>query len=247
MEDTLRAFVVALACTAVFAGTRDDGIPDQVYVEYARGFAPYTPKLEATLEGGKRQFATAVMIDDHWAVTAAHVVDNVKGVCLISGTTRHCIDEIVVHKDWADKFGKDDIALLRSAKSFGLSFYPDLTTGEEKAGDTVSIVGYGITGRLSTGYDTHDDLLRAGTQTIERFENSLIICEARRKSSPFEFCIAPGDSGGPLFCRGRLAGINSITMRSGRGGLRSREGEETGHTRVSLYRDWIRGVMEAGK
>ena len=143
--------------------------------------------------------------------------------------------------------GRDDIALLKSSKPFGLSFYPALATGEENVGDTVSIVGYGITGRLSTGYDTVDNVLRAGTNTIERFENSLIICEARRKSSPFEYCISPGDSGGPLFCRGRLAGINSITMRAGRGGLRSREGEETGHTRVSLYREWIKGVMEGGK
>ena len=247
MENTLRAFVVAFACTAVFAGTRDDGIADSVYLEYASGFAPYTPRLEAHLEGGKKHYATAVMIDDHWAVTAAHVVDGVEGVCLISGTTRHCIDEIVIHKDWADKFGRDDIALLKSSKPFGLSFYPALATGEENVGDVVSIVGYGITGRLSTGYDTMDNALRAGTNTIERFENSLIICHAQRRSSPREFCIAPGDSGGPLFCRGRLAGINSITMRSGRGGLRSREGEETGHTRVSLYREWIKGVMESGK
>lgn len=247
MEDTIRALVVAAAATAAFAGTRDDGIPDSVYLEYGRGFAPYTPMLEATNADGKRQYATAVMIADRWALTAAHVVDGVADACLVSGTTRHAIEEIVIHRDWRDLVGRDDIALLKSRRPFGLSFYPPLATGQEKEGDTVSIAGYGVTGRLSTGYDASDERLRAGTNKIERFERSMLICHARRKSSPLEFCIAPGDSGGPVFAGGRLVGINSITMRDGTGGLRSREGEETGHTRVSLYREWIKGVMEAGK
>jgi secreted trypsin-like serine protease len=54
--------------------------------------------------------------------------------------------------------------------------------------------------------------------------------------------IAPGDSGGPLFIGRELAGINSFTMAD-RGPLNSREGEETGHTRVSLYLEWIAAVQ----
>jgi hypothetical protein len=32
-----------------------------------------------------------------------------------------------------------------------------------------------------------------------------------------------------------------------KGPLRSRAGEESGHTRVSLYREWIGTVMEVGE
>jgi hypothetical protein len=42
----------------------------------------------------------------------------------------------------------------------------------------------------------------------------------------------------------RLAGIHSFTMRAGKGPLRSREGEESAHTQVSLFVDWIGQVRE---
>jgi hypothetical protein len=41
---------------------------------------------------------------------------------------------------------------------------------------------------------------------------------------------------------GRLVGIASFTMND-KGPLRSKRGEEMGHTRVSLFREWIRKVM----
>jgi secreted trypsin-like serine protease len=56
-----------------------------------------------------------------------------------------------------------------------------------------------------------------------------------------EYGIAPGDSGGPLFVDGRLAGINSYTA-SPRSYTRSQYGEESGHTRIAVYRDWIERV-----
>ena len=72
------------------------------------------------------------------------------------------------------------------------------------------------------------------------------VVHAKCGSSPLEFCISPGDSGGPLFAGGKLAGVNSFTMAS-KGPLKSKAGEETAHTRVSLYREWINQVMEGGK
>ena len=132
----------------------------------------------------------------------------------------------------------------RVAEPFGLSHYPPLATEQDAApGDTVTLAGYGLHGRLGTGYTDSDGRLRAGTNVVERHERGIIVCTAGGVS-PLEFCISPGDSGGPMFSagrEGRLVGIASFTMAD-RGPLRSKRGEEMGHTRVSLFREWIKKV-----
>ena len=239
----IHAILLLLTAPVAAAGTTDDAVPDARYVAYAKGFAPYTAKLDALDSGGRRQIAAATLISDKHALTAAHVVDGVTDIVLTTGSTKHRIETAYIHPEWAERLGRHDIAVLRSEEPFGLTFYPPLSAGEESVGEMVSICGYGVHGKLSTGYTDSDGRLRAGTNTIERIEGSLIVCLARRGSSPLEFCISPGDSGGPLFCRGRLAGVNSITMKD-KGPLNSREGEESGHVRVSLYREWIEQVMK---
>lgn len=69
----------------------------------------------------------------------------------------------------------------------------------------------------------------------------------------FEIGIAPGDSGGPGFIDGKIAGIHSFGFTSGCGGvtniadfncvLDSSYGEMAGDTRVSTYASWIDGVQ----
>jgi S1-C subfamily serine protease len=115
------------------------------------------------------------------------------------------------------------------------------TERDVEVGDIVSVAGYGLHGRLGTGYTTADGRLRAGTNVVERFERTILVCTAGG-ASPMEFCISPGDSGGPMFAGGRLVGIASFTMAD-KGPLRSRRGEEMGHTRVSLFLPWIRKVV----
>jgi len=239
MKNLAAAAVMASLVGPADAGTTDDSVPDSAYIAYADGFRPYTARLRGTASDGRQHIATATLIADHWAITAAHVVHEVSGIVV----NEHAIDRVVIHPEWNDRFGEHDIALLHSERSFGLDFYPPLAKTRHNVGQTVSIAGYGVTGRLSGGHGEHDGLLRAGTNTIVRYERHMMICDARRRSSPMEFCIAPGDSGGPLFANGELAGINSLTMRD-KGPLLSREGEESGHTDVSEYAAWIQEVIK---
>lgn len=236
-----------LGVPAAMAGTTDDAIPDAKYIEYAKAFSSYTAKLRGRDGDGRLNEATATLLGPHWAVTAAHVVHEVGGISISSGEATRQVKRVVVHPSWNDDHhGWHDIALLWCDEPLKLDYYPELSSGDEKLGQVVSIVGYGLHGKLSDGHSKHDGLLRAGTQTIERFERTVVVCHAKCGTSALEFCISPGDSGGPLFAGGKLAGINSFTMAN-KGPLKSKSGEETAHTRVSLYADWIRETTEGSK
>jgi hypothetical protein len=238
-------FLILCWASSAFAGTTDDAIPDARYLDYARGFAPYTARIIGARTDGTTPAGTCVLIADYWCLTAAHVVDDYAHGLVHASTGIRRIQRIFTHRDYRDTdYGWHDIALVRVDRPFGLAFYPSLSSGQEAIGATVSVAGYGMTGRLSTGYTHGDGALRAGTGKIVRFERGVIVLPAMRGGSPLPLCIAPGDSGGPLFVNGRLAGINSFTMKEQDGTkTRSKVGEESAHTRVSLYHDWFHEVM----
>ena len=234
-------FVLALPAAA---GTIEDSVPDSRYVEYGRAFSTYTARFKGTAADGRTHSATAVLIAPRWAVTAAHVAEGCDGVTLrYSGDRSQSIGKVVLHPEWGNKIGYADIALLQADDDFGLDFYPPLSEGGE-VGRVASVAGYGVTGPLSYGHRLADGQLRAGTQVVDRIERNCLICDLTRRGSVLEYGIAPGDSGGPLFVDGKLAGINSYTA-SPRSYTRSQYGEESGHTRVAMYREWIRGVIDA--
>jgi hypothetical protein len=241
----MRGFLLlASLCLPAVAGTIDDRHPDSRYLEYATGFAPYTLRIEAINKHDNPMLATAVAISDHYALTAGHVAKELSIGFVTSGTSSWRIGEIHLHPEFRDGgMGVADLAVLELPEGLALGFYPPLCDGGESEGGVVSIAGYGLTGRLSEGYTLDDGKLRAGTNTIHRIDPGVIVCLAMPGSSPLEYCIAPGCSGGPLFLGGKLAGINSYTSRDPGGpGLRSRTGEESGHTRVSVHREWILSI-----
>ena len=234
-------FVLALPAAA---GTIEDSVPDSRYVEYGRAFSTYTAKFHGKAVDGRTHMATAVLISPRWAVTAAHVAEGCDGVTLrYSGDRSQSIGKVVLHPEWGNKIGYADIALLQADDDFGLDFYPPLSEGGE-VGRVASVAGYGVTGPLSYGHRLADGQLRAGTQVVDRIERNCLICDLTRRGSVLEYGIAPGYSVGPLFVDGKLAGINSYTA-SPRSYTRSQYGEESGHTRVAMYREWIRQVIDA--
>lgn len=239
--------LIPLCVSPAFSGTTDDAIPDARYIEYGIGFAPYTAQVQVMRADGTMPCGTCVMISDEVALTAAHVLDGYVSGTVVTGSSRHPVSSVSRHPKYDEgTFGVHDIALLRVEQPFGLQRYPAISDGGEKPGDTVSIAGYGITGRLSVGHSYLDGRLRAGTSAIRRLDGTLLICPARAPHTALPFCIAPGDSGGPVFANGKLVGIASHTMKRIDGTpTRSRDGEESCHTRVSLYREWITN-MSAG-
>ena len=244
------ALIAGLVTVVASAGTIEDGIPDARYRQYGETFAAYTCRLVGKNTAGQTQVGTCTVIAPHWAVTAAHVVADLTECSVWTKTGGHLADGMFPHREYTGGHGEHDIALVHVAKPFELPHYPALTDGSEQAGSVCTAVGYGVSGRLSSGFSTGDNEIRAGTQRLTQTEKCVWVCQINRTGSPLPFCIAPGDSGGGLWARaadGRtvLVGINSYTAKIGAPPVRSQVGEESGHTRVALYLDWIREV--AGK
>lgn len=241
------ALIAGLVAVVASAGTIEDSLPDARYRQYGETFASYTCRLVGKNTKGQTQVGTCTVIAPHWALTAAHVVSDMTECDVWTKTGHHRADRLFVHRDYTGGFGEHDLALVHVAKPFELPHYPPLTDGSEKPGSVCTAAGYGVTGRLSSGFTTGDNEIRAGTMRLTQAERCVWVCKIERSGSPLPFCIAPGDSGGGLWgtaSDGRtvLIGVNSYTAKVGKAPVRSQVGEESGHTRVALYLDWIREV-----
>ena len=241
----MRGLLIFLALSSVAAaGTIEDSIPDARYRQYGEAFAPYTRPIRGVDKNGRTPHGTCVLIAPHWALTAAHVTEDLVAAGIETADGEHIVTRFVPHPDYAGEYGWHDIALVHTDTPFTLQRYPPLTDGTERLGSVATASGYGVTGRLSTGVTPEGAGLRAGTMRLVAEERSILVCAIARSGSPLPYCIAPGDSGGGLWAVAadgttRLVGINSCVSRRG-GKPRYVEGEESCHTRVSLYLDWIR-------
>jgi hypothetical protein len=239
-------FKIILICLTLSlqanAGTIDPQTPDSKYVEYGAKFHSVV-KLCGSYEDGKLFCASASLIDDHNFLTAAHVVKGYM-VCFVKIEGKSFpIKNIVINKNFEeDSFGFGDIAIGYSEKSFGLKYYPPLNEDENEVGKICSMAGYGLTGTFETGIYKSDNKKRAGSNRIDSTEKDLLICSPSKRGqkgyTSLEFMIGSGDSGGGLFIDGKLAGINSCVMVVGKV-PKSKYGEESGHTRVSKFKNWI--------
>jgi V8-like Glu-specific endopeptidase len=240
--------LLCLSSHIVFSATIDPDIPDQKYLDYAKKF-DYVGRLCGEYNNGKRYCGSGVVISDHIIITAAHVVLNSKSCSIdINGKILE-VNKIIIHKDFHidDNIGFNDIAIGISKEKFGLNFYPELYTESDELDKQCTIVGCGFTGTFLTGAisGTNTYKKRAGYNTIDYIiDNHLLVCSPSKRNdkdyTELEILIAGGDSGGGLFINGKLAGIHSAIMITGKNRKpRSTYGCESLHTRISKHVDWI--------
>jgi len=228
----------------ISAGTIDPNVSDSKYIEFGKRFI-HTGALSGNYGDDITKFfvASAVAIDDHHILTAAHVATNASSCIFTLNGKKYCISEIIIHENYSENsFGIADIALGYSEKSFGLDFYPKLYEGDDEVGQIVSIAGYGFTGTFTGSKRTCDGKKRAGSNVVDGVFRDMLICSPSRNDDPnrtkLEFLIASGDSGGPMYWDNELVGINSCVMAADKN-TNSGYGDESGHTRVSRFIDWI--------
>ncbi len=240
-----KAIVVFVLCLIysckLIAGTIDPNTPDEKYLNYGIKFQNVV-KLCCYDKENRMCCGSAVIIDSHWILTAAHVVNECNNHCIYLKNQKYLLKNIISHPDYKPSvFGYNDLALGYLSENANLDFYPDLYSDSDESGKICSIAGYGITGNFITGANISDSKKRAGSNIIDHIEKQVLICSPSKpgnNKTELEFLISNGDSGGGLFINQKLAGINSAIMCSDKK-LDSSYGDESCHTRISVYRHWI--------
>lgn len=240
------ALLLLLLAGTAAAGHRDNDTPDELYLDAGRRWASVTCEVSGEERRGVRAKGSGVAIAPEWVLTAAHVTADAPRdvrVRFADGTTVEAARVIQEPRFDRDRLGFHDIALVRLAKPLAIREYPPLAEGVP--GRVVEVAGFGMFGKLDGGELDYDGRLRAGNAVLRHVENTCLVCFADRGCCRLLYCPASGDSGGPLFdAEGNLVGIHSYTARPV-GRRRGHYGEESAHTNVWLYREWIANVMRA--
>lgn len=228
-----------------FAGTIDPNVSDSKYIEYGSKFQ-HTVKIICYDDNGQ-SCGSAVIIDDNWILTAAHIVKDMRNHCIIIADKEYIIDQVFCHEKYNDNvFGYYDIALGHIKESVDLKPYPVLYEDNDEVGKVATITGLGFTGNFDTGVNLSDGKKRAGSNYVEKIERGTLVCNASKpnqKITELEYLICSGDSGGGLFIDGKLAGINSSVLGYD-GKPDSTYGDESCHTRISMYIPWLRNILK---
>jgi secreted trypsin-like serine protease len=244
MNQILLSLVIFLIGSVAYSGTIDPNTPDSKYVEYGSKFHSVV-KL-CCFDGKGMSCGSAVIIDPHWIITAAHVVENCHSWSVTVGGEQYKIDKVIIHEDYqTEVFGYNDIALGHVEKEIKLDHYPELYTDSDEVGKVCSMAGLGFTGTFNTGIKTADGKRRAGSNFIDRTERKILICSPSKRNekiTELEYLIGSGDSGGGLFIGNKLAGIHSSVIGYD-GKPNSTYTDESCHTRVSLFHDWIKKTL----
>jgi hypothetical protein len=248
MYKIILSLILSVFSFNLIAGTIDQNKSDSQYIEYGKKHQCVV-KLEGIYPQEEKEiyfYASGVIFKPRWILTAAHVVKNARKCRIICDNKEKIkIEQLVAHPLYEEnKFGKYDIAIGFLEKEAAIDFYPELYTADDEVGKICSISGYGITGTFQSTERIVDDFKRAGSNIIETTDKDLLICSLKdNPRTSLEFLICHGDSGGGLFINKKLAGINSCILTEDKK-LDSNINDWSGHTRVNLFTDWVKEVMD---
>ncbi len=272
------AVAVSTPASAIVIGSGSGS--DSAY----RALANYYPSVGQISGAGPNGgfAASGVVIAPNWVLTAGHVVSGAKSLTFYldggGDFSSFGARSGIAATDWVTYPSFDghagsgyDLGLIHFATDFSVDLGIDpatLYTGRGEIGAVGTMVGYGTTGRGSTGGTRFDGLKRAGRNAVDAaaytpgggnrillgdFDSGAAGDNSYGSSDPLamEAMIAPGDSGGGLFvpCGGPsaaddcLAGITSFAWGRLDGDPNSDFGDVQGFTRVSSFLTWIDGYI----
>lgn len=229
---------------ASFAGTIDQNISDNKYVEYGKKHECVVP-ISGYFGDNKQPYnASAVIIKPRIVLTAAHVVQKAKDCFITLDKEKiNVLLAVILEEYKEDNIGPYDLAICYLEKEANISFYPELYGTDDEVNKVCSLAGCGITGKYSTGMSHYDGKKRAGSNKIDGITNGMLVCSVNKPpKTSLEFLICSGDSGGGLFIDQKLAGIHSCIMTSD-GKLNADFNDESLHTRISIHKDWIENIV----
>lgn len=231
-------FILFLSTNAISA-VREKNISDNKYLLFGAKYR-CVGRLQGKYKNGDFFSGSAVAISKRHILTAAHVVHEYEYCVFQTENGSTVIYKILTKNFNYKKFGVADIAIGYADKDIIIESYPELYNECNEINKECCIIGFGSTGVFDSSLREFDDKKRGGTNKIDSIQDDLLICSPSKppNATSLEFLISTGDSGGALFIDGKLAGINSCVIATD-GKPDSSYGDESGHTRISNYIEWI--------
>lgn len=241
----VRISVTLVAAVAVHLGglaSRVEAQPKKSIIGGTTAKSTDYPSVGLLSAGGT---CTGTLVAPKWVLTAAHCVSgkSATSVKFTVGGKTYSSDAIKVHPSYnpnAFSLG-NDIALVHLTAAVSGITPAALASTAPKAKQSVTIVGFGLTGTGVTGQTTGAGTKRYGTQVIDFVlaPHILWMFDKNETSS-----IAQGDSGGPAFAMGTTSIVGVASGVSvGSGGKIGVWGTYAFETRVDIHRTWLVNTM----
>lgn len=247
---TLSTILISIVC--LFAPKdivmRHD-VDEAKYLALANEYAGSVVRLNA---------GCGTFIRANWIITAAHVavVPQIGDDVTVNGV-KYGIKRKVVHPDFDMNRGiANDIALLELEKPVPGVELAKIYESDDEVGKRIIFAGTGWAGTgdkgMADGAINKDRKMRAAENMVngvrqDGFVRFTFDGPDSKDALPLEGISGPGDSGGPALWfdgdQAYILGVSSHQDGKGMGKPEGRYGVDEFYTRVSVFADWIKEVI----